>query len=194
MTLNYYDYSGYKKYWHTPLFSNEMFFFYRILPSLFIVSNVFYHMKALANCIKYLDLINYYAHPIINVMAHQYFLLLSCICIFLKFLFLNDCENVYKNYKIFSTSIYFAEIAKVFKKANIPNINKSHHSVWLSSILIICLKWLFMLYTNFLLNISSQYIYILQLLYFQIGFKYHQYDHRSIAPRYNANEISNCFI
>lgn len=160
MTLNYYDYSGYKKYWHTPLFSNEMFFFLSdsILP--FHSIKCFLSYEALANCIKYLDLINYYAHPIINVMAHQYFLLLSCICIFLKFLFLNDCENVYKNYKIFSTSIYFAEIAKVFKKAIIPNINKSHHSVLLFSILIICLKWLFMLYTNFLLNISSQYIYI----------------------------------
>ena len=168
--------------------------FYRILPSIFIVSNIFYHMRALANRIKYLDLINYYPHPIINVMAHQYFLLLSYICIFLKFLFLNDCENVYKNYKIFCTSIYFAEIAKVFKKAIISNINKSHHSVWLSSILIMCLKWLFMLYTNFLPNISLQYIYIWQLLYFQIGFKYHQYDYRSVVPRYNANEISNCFI
>lgn len=101
--------------------------FYRILPSIFIVSNVFYHMRALANGIKYLELINYYAHAIINVMARQYFLLLSYICIFLKFLFLNVCENVYKHYKILSTSIYFAEVAKVFKI--IPNINKSHHSV-----------------------------------------------------------------
>lgn len=142
-----------------PYFPMKCFFLSdSILP--FHSIKCFLSYEALANCIKYLDLINYYAHPIINVMAHQYFLLLSCICIFLKFLFLNDCENVYKNYKIFSTSIYFAEIAKVFKKAIIPNINKSHHSVLLFSILIICLKWLFMLYTNFLLNISSQYIYI----------------------------------
>lgn len=90
-------------------------------------------MRALANRIKYLDLVNYYAHPIINVMAHQYFLFLSYICIFLKFLFLNDCENVYKNYKMFSTSIYFAEIAKVFKKAIIPNINKSFSLIILNT-------------------------------------------------------------